>query len=166
MNPLRVLILEDAPRMRDLLTCAISSWNHSTTPARTAEDALRAMQTDPADILLLDLNLPGMSGLDFLHQIRPRYPDTPAIILTGFGDLAAAKQAIHLDVVEFLTKPCHLGELESALDRARRRIIELDQPKPPSPPPPAPPPPHPPTPPTLQDLQPPHPLPPPPTKHR
>src|SRR5688572_27585825 len=165
-HPLSVLILEDEPKMRDLLTRAISSWNFSTTPARTAEDALRPIPADPADILLLDLNLPGLSGLEFLQQIRPRHPHTPAIILTGFGDLAAARHAIHLDVVEFLTKPCHLGELESALDRARRRIIELDQPKPPSPPPPAPPPPHPPTPPTLQDLQPPHPLPPPPTKHR
>lgn len=130
--------------MRDLLTRAISSWNFTTTPVRTAEEALRSMAESAADILLLDLNLPGLSGLEFLERVRADHPHTPAIILTGFGDLASAKKAIHLDVVEFLTKPCHLGELESALDRARRRrIVEQNQREPaplPAPLPPPPPP--------------------------
>jgi two-component system, response regulator RegA len=65
-----------------------------------------------------------MGGMEVFERVRERWPETQVIVLTGFGDLEAAKQAIHLDVVEFLTKPCHLGELEQALDRARRRIEE------------------------------------------
>lgn len=153
--PLRILIVEDEPRMRDLLTRAISSWGFTTSSTRTAEDALRSMTESPADILLLDLNLPGMSGLDLLEHLRAHHPNIQAIILTGFGDLAAAKKAIHLDVVEFLTKPCHLGELESALDRARRRITERRQtdPAPSLPSPPPPPPPDPTRPATLEDIE-------------
>jgi DNA-binding NtrC family response regulator len=75
---------------------------------------------------MLDLNLPGVSGLDVLEKMRQSQRDVAAIILTGFGDLASAKRAIHLDVVEFLTKPAHLGELEVALGRAEQRLRERD----------------------------------------
>ena len=122
MNELRVLIVEDEGRMRELLTRAVTNWQFRAVSAATGEEALRQMDKEPANIVLLDLNLPAMSGMECLEQIRGRWPQTQVIILTGFGDLEAAKAAIHLDVVEFLTKPAHLGQLEQAIDRARRRI--------------------------------------------
>lgn len=123
---IRVLVVEDESRMRELLARAIESWGLPTLAARSAEEALRLMESDPARIALLDLNLPGMSGMECFEEIRRRWPQTQVIILTGFGDLDSARRAIHLDVVEFLTKPCHLGELEVAIDRARRRLAEPD----------------------------------------
>ncbi|MCY2953280.1 MAG: response regulator [Planctomycetota bacterium] len=117
-----LLVVEDEPRMKEVLLRAASSWGFVVAPARTAEEAIRMMQAAASDIVLLDLNLPGMSGIECLQAIRHNWPKTQVVILTGFGDLDAAKQAIHLDVVEFLTKPSHLGELEVALDRARRRL--------------------------------------------
>lgn len=117
-----LLIVEDEPRMRDVLLRAASSWDFLATTAKTGEDAIRSMQAAPSHIVLLDLNLPGITGLECFQIIRQHWPTTQVVILTGFGDLDAAKHAIHLDVVEFLTKPCHLGELELALDRARRRL--------------------------------------------
>ena len=87
------------------------------TASSTAEAALREAQSQGFDILILDLNLPGMSGLDMLERLRQSQPDVQVIVLTGFGDLQAAKHAIRLDVVDFLTKPCALGTLEEALDR-------------------------------------------------
>lgn len=121
MNDL-LLIVEDESRMRELLTRAVTNWQFRAAAATTGEEALRHMDREPADIVLLDLNLPAMSGLECLEQIRRRWPQTQVIILTGFGDLEAARAAIHLDVVEFLTKPAHLGQIEQAIDRARRRI--------------------------------------------
>ncbi len=120
-----VLIVEDEPRMRDVLTRAIEGWSFHVCAARTAEEGLRLMEQEPRPIVLLDLNLPGMSGMECLEIIRQRWPGTQVIILTGFGNLDAAKRAIHLDVVEFLTKPCHLGELETALGRAKLRLMEV-----------------------------------------
>src|SRR5882724_5536492 len=151
LNP-QILIIDDEPRMRDLLHRAITSWGHKASTARSGEEALRVMQAEPADIILLDLNLPAMSGLEFLERIRQTHPLSEVIILTGFGDLEAAKKAIHLDVVEFLTKPAHLGELEQALDRARKRLEESSLPTAIQPPPPITPPP-PPTATTLDEVE-------------
>lgn len=122
----RVLVVEDEPRMGQMLGQAMVELDHPATVVRTGEEALRRMRDQPHDIIVLDLNLPGMSGLECLEKLRADWPHLQAIVLTGFGDLDAARRAIHLDVVEFLTKPAHLGELETALDRAQRRLHEHD----------------------------------------
>jgi DNA-binding NtrC family response regulator len=118
----RVLIVEDEPRMRELLTRAVTGWGFDTTAARSGEEALRLAADDPPHIVLLDLDLPGMNGLETFEKLREKLPDLQAIVLTGFGSLDSARKAIHLDVVEFLTKPAPLGDLEHALDRAIRRL--------------------------------------------
>src|SRR5256885_1396130 len=97
-----VLIVEDEPRLRDLLSRALPGMGFTASAARNAEEASRTMEANAADIVLLDLNLPGMSGMDFFRRLRERWPATQVIILTGFGDLEAARDAIRLDVVDFL----------------------------------------------------------------
>jgi DNA-binding NtrC family response regulator len=76
--------------------------------------------------------------MELFARLRRQQPQVQVIVLTGFGDLESAQQAVHLDVVEFLTKPCALGDLEIALDRARARlsrpVVERAQPAPPPPP--------------------------------
>jgi DNA-binding NtrC family response regulator len=118
----RVLVVEDETRLRELLQRALVSWGFEVVVARSAEEALRLVESEPPDIALLDLNLPGMDGMELLDKLRERQSKIQAIILTGFASVESAQKAVHLDVVEFLTKPCHLGELEKALDRALRRL--------------------------------------------
>jgi len=117
----RVLIVDDEPRMRDMLSRAVAEMGFDAAASGSAESALRALEQNPADIVLLDLNLPGMGGMDFFHLLRKKWAQTQVIILTGFGDLTAAQQAIRLEAVDFLAKPCPLGQLEQALERARQR---------------------------------------------
>lgn len=117
-----VLVVEDEPRLRELLVRAIPDMGFPVVGARTAEDALRAMTTKPCSIMIADLNLPGMDGLTLIEKVRASWPLTQVIVMTGFGDLESAKRAIRLDVVDFLTKPCHLGELEQSIERARQRL--------------------------------------------
>ena len=119
----RVLVVEDEPRMRELLSRAIGGWGFEVAEARSGEEALRTAAEQPPDIVLLDLNLPGIDGIETFRRLRARVPGVQGIVLTGFASIEAARQAIHLDVVEFLTKPAPLGELEQALDRAMRRIV-------------------------------------------
>jgi DNA-binding NtrC family response regulator len=123
-----VLIVEDEQRLRDLLLRSLTNWGFDASAARSAEEAMRHSDVSPPDIVLLDLNLPGMDGLEFFTSLRRKRPDVQGIVLTGFATVEAAKQAVHMDMVEFLTKPCHLGELEQALDRAVRRIAPPDPP--------------------------------------
>ena len=123
-----VLIVEDETRLRELLLRSLTNWGFDASAARSAEEAMRHSDASPPDIVLLDLNLPGMDGLEFFTSLRRKRPDVQGIVLTGFATVEAAKQAVHMDMVEFLTKPCHLGEVEQALDRAVRRIAPPDPP--------------------------------------
>jgi DNA-binding NtrC family response regulator len=123
-----VLIVEDEQRMRELLLRSLTNWGFEASAARSAEEAMRTVDQAPPDIVLLDLNLPGMDGLQFFQALRQKQPDVQGIILTGFASIEAAKQAVHVDMVEFLTKPCHLGEVEQALDKAMRRIAPPEPP--------------------------------------
>jgi DNA-binding NtrC family response regulator len=123
-----VLIVEDESRLREMLTQAIAGMGFTPSSARSGELAVKLMEQKPADIVLLDLNLPGMNGIELLELIHRRWTGVQVIVLTGFGDLDAAKRAIHLDVSDFLTKPCALGDLELALDRARHRRLSVMDP--------------------------------------
>jgi DNA-binding NtrC family response regulator len=108
-----------------MLLRAVSDMGFEAHGVASAEAAVRAMNERPAEIVLLDLNLPGMGGMDLFGVIRKSHPQTQVIVLTGFGGLEAAQRAIHYDAVDFLTKPCALGDLEVSLDRARGRVIRL-----------------------------------------
>ena len=120
----RVLVVEDEATLREQLTRAVADWGFSATPASSGEIAARLNDAHDFDIAILDLSLPGINGIDTLARLRQRSPNIQGIILTGSATVPAAKAAIHLGVVEFLTKPCNRGELEQALERARRRVAE------------------------------------------
>jgi DNA-binding NtrC family response regulator len=126
MNVARhVLLVEDEPRLRDMLLRAVTDMGFEPHGAASAESALRAMEERPFEVVVLDLTLPGMNGMELFERLRARDPALQVIVLTGFGDMGAAQRAIHLDAVEFLTKPCPLGDLEAALERARARRQKL-----------------------------------------
>jgi len=118
----RVLVVDDEGRLRDVLTRAIASWGFQVVGARSAEEALRLAHASKFDVSIVDLNLPGMSGIELFDKLRVEQPDHQVIVLTGFGNLEAARASIRLDVVDFLEKPCPLGELEKSLHRATQRL--------------------------------------------
>jgi len=120
----RVLLVEDELRLREMLSRAVREMDFEITAAPSAEQAVRLLENQSFDIAIVDLNLPGMNGLAFLEMAHQRWPSLQSIILTGFGDLDAARKAIRIDAVDFLTKPCPLGELELALGRARARLLQ------------------------------------------
>ncbi len=122
-HTLRVLVVEDERRLRALLLEMIPELGFGVCGATSAEEALAIMESDPQDILLLDLQLPGMFGMELCERVRQSWPATEVVILTAFGDLETARRAIHLDVVEFLCKPFHLCDIELAFDRARKRVM-------------------------------------------
>jgi DNA-binding NtrC family response regulator len=121
----RLLIVEDEPRLRDMLSRATRDMEFEISTAGSAEAALALLEKTDYDIILTDLNLPGQQGMDLCELVRRRWPDTQLIILTGYGALGVAQAAMRLDVVDFLTKPCSLGDLEAALNRALRRRRDL-----------------------------------------
>lgn len=125
-----VLIVDDEPRLREMLQRAVREMEFFPHVAESAEAAQRVIEEHACDIAVLDINLPGMDGMTFFGKLRERCPDVQVVILTGYGDLDTAKRAIHLDVVDFLTKPCSLADLEAALGRALKRRLDAAKPKP------------------------------------
>jgi DNA-binding NtrC family response regulator len=123
-----VLVVDDDRRVREMLLDAIADMGFEVGGAANAEAALKAIAQNEPDIAILDLNLPGIGGLDLFEQIHDRNPSVQVIVLTGYGDLDAARRAIRLNVVDFLSKPCSLGELEQAIQRARSRRAALTTP--------------------------------------
>jgi DNA-binding NtrC family response regulator len=122
VETIRFLIVEDDTALREQVVRAVSDWGFHPTAAWSGEDAIGLSAADGFDIALLDLCLPGMDGIETLNHLRTHSPQLQGIILTGSATIAAAKRAMHLDVVEFLTKPANRGELEQAIERARRRL--------------------------------------------
>lgn len=119
---LHVLVVEDERRLRALLVDMIPELGFTARGAATGEEALSIIETHTPDILLLDLQLPNMSGIELFERVRAKHPEMQVVILTAFGDLESAQRAIRLDVSEFLCKPFHLRDLELAFDRARKRM--------------------------------------------
>ena len=124
--PRHVLVVEDESVQRAMLAKTLPDMGYTCETAASGEEALRKLAEKPYTIAMLDLNLPGIQGMELFDQIRDRWPQISVIILTGYGDLDSAKQAIRMDVVDFLTKPCPLGEIERALDHAYRRYLVVN----------------------------------------
>jgi DNA-binding NtrC family response regulator len=116
-----VLIVEDERRLREMLHASIVEMGLHPTTVASGEAALKLLSHRQVAVAVIDLHLPGMNGLELCERLHQQKPDIQMIILTGFGDLDAAKRAIRLQVVDFLTKPCRMDDLEHALSRARLR---------------------------------------------
>jgi DNA-binding NtrC family response regulator len=119
---LRVMLVEDDSRYRAMLVTMLRDLQCAPLPYEAAASALDDVNTARPDVIILDLNMPRMDGLMFLSRLRESGDETPVVILTGVGTLQSAQAAIRLGVREFLTKPCHMSDLEGCLDRVRKRM--------------------------------------------
>ncbi|MBC8028900.1 MAG: response regulator [Pyrinomonadaceae bacterium] len=121
-----VLIVDDDETIRDTLYEVLSE-NYLCQTAETAEKAFARLEADTYDVVLTDISMPGLSGLELLGNVRQRFPDTPVIIISGIGDQEHAQGLIKLGAFEFLLKPFSLDIVEKSVKRAveyRRRNLE------------------------------------------
>jgi DNA-binding NtrC family response regulator len=91
---------------------------YAVEPASSIKDALRVMADQSVDLVVSDVNLPGGSGFELLHVIRRRYPQTVAIMMTGYGTIESAVEAIKMGAYDYLTKPIIDDELRVCVERA------------------------------------------------
>lgn len=121
----RVLVVEDESAQRAMYEKAIARLGYSVSAVRNGEDAWQALEQSDVAIVLLDLNLGGESGMDLFERVRETHPAVSVVIATGFGTFEIAQRAIGMDVVDFLSKPVSLDDLESALARAWQRSVTV-----------------------------------------
>ncbi len=118
---LRILFADDEAHLRDLMQMELPRLGHEVTVCPDGGSALRALEKGSFDAALLDLKMPGMTGIEVLGKIRQLSPDTQVIILTGHATVDTAVQALRLGAFDYLTKPCKWAELEVILARIAER---------------------------------------------
>ena len=118
---LRILFADDEAHLRDLMQLELPRLGHEVTVCPDGTAALRALERGSYDAALLDIRMPGISGIDVLGQIKQMSPDTQVIILTGQATVDTAVQALRLGAFDYLTKPCKWAELEVLLQRIAER---------------------------------------------
>ena len=106
----RILIADDDPAIRELLTQILSD-DYDVAEAVNGEQALEGIQSGKYDLILLDFQLPGMTGIDVLKQLRDRQGELPVILVTGHGSPNVAIQASSLGVYGFVSKPFDIDYL-------------------------------------------------------
>jgi two-component system response regulator PilR (NtrC family) len=122
----RVLLVDDDETIRDTLYELLSEYYVCQT-AETAEKAFARLEADEYDVVLTDISMPGLSGLELLGHVRQKFPDTPVIIISGIGDQEHAQGLIRLGAFDFLLKPFSLDLVEKSVRRAvefRKRQAE------------------------------------------
>jgi two-component system NtrC family response regulator len=121
-----VLIVEDDDTLRNVMQLQIKKLGYAATSVANAEQALDLLRKLPQDLVLSDLNLPGISGIDLLKRIRSDYPGTVVIMMTAFGTIQSAVEAMRCGAYDYITKPVEPYDLKSLLARAldHHRLIE------------------------------------------
>jgi len=113
-----ILLVDDEASQRRLLGGFVESLGYHAQEAPSAEDALEAIRRHPPDMVLLDVRLPGMSGIDALAEIRKLSADLPVLLITAYADLRQAVAAMKGGADDYLSKPIDLDELEVAITDA------------------------------------------------
>lgn len=113
-----VFIVDDDASVRDSLSLLLSLRGYATATFGSAEDFLAAVRPEWRGCVVLDIRMPGMSGLELQRCLRDGSPNLPTIVITAHGDVAAARQAFLADAVDFIEKPFDGDQLLCAIDRA------------------------------------------------
>ncbi len=121
-----VLIVDDEDTTRNLCREVVVDSGFRARMASTTEQALEILDQYPVDIVLTDLRIPELGGLELLKRIREFYPQTAVIVLTQYGTIENAVQATRIGAADYVTKPFHLPDLRGKLDRLVR-LLDADQ---------------------------------------
>jgi len=121
-NFLNLLIVDDERAIREACREVAQSLGFNASVADSAEHAYRQLDAQGIDVVLLDLKLPGAGGLEALHQIRQRRPDAVVVVVTGYGTVQSAVQAMKNGAYDYVTKPFSMDELRLLLDRVSAHL--------------------------------------------
>jgi DNA-binding NtrC family response regulator len=124
MSKIRVLLVDDEEDYVRTMAERMDMRDLESTVALSGEEALDVLETNPPDVIVLDLRMPGMHGMEVLEKVKEQHPHIQVIILTGHGGEREEKEARRLGAFEYVQKPADLGSLVSTIQGAWRRSIQ------------------------------------------
>ncbi len=117
----RILIVDDEKRQRDILQMILESEGYETTAAANGRHALQAVANEAFDVVLTDLKMPDLTGIDVLQELMKSQPSSCVILMTAHGSIDTAVEAMRKGAFDYLTKPLEKDELLMVLRRALER---------------------------------------------
>ncbi|MEW5765335.1 MAG: sigma-54-dependent transcriptional regulator [Acidobacteriota bacterium] len=124
--PERILVVDDEASMRKMLEILFREEGYGVVTAASAEEALRALAHSPFELVLSDIRMPGLSGLELLKRIRQEEAPTEVILMTAYSSTESAIEALRLGAFDYITKPFQVEELSNIVRHAfeKRRLAE------------------------------------------
>jgi two-component system response regulator AtoC len=113
----RVLVVDDEAKMQRVLEIMLKRMGHDVVCAGNGHEALAALEQTPCDLIISDLRMPGMTGIELLQALRGQGNDVPVIIMTAYGTIESAVEAMKLGACEYIVRPFDVGALELTVNR-------------------------------------------------
>jgi DNA-binding NtrC family response regulator len=121
VRPMRVLFADDETSIQELMRIELPRLGHEATVCPDGRTALAALDRTSYDCVIVDLDMPGVGGLEVIARVRETSADTETVIITGKSSLESAVAAVRQGVFDYLTKPCKLAEIQAVLERVRKK---------------------------------------------
>ncbi len=118
MPGFRVLLVDDETIFTKNMSKLLKNRGYTVTAVNSGDAAIRELEQAPADVIVLDLKMPGMDGLSTLREIMKLGLFTETLVLTGHGSIDSALEAMKLGAFDYLTKPCEIDELVAKIEAA------------------------------------------------
>ena len=118
----RILVVDDDESLRRVTQVQLEDEGYAVTTAPNGDEALQVLARKPQDLVLTDLNMPGISGVELLRKIRSEYPDTIVILVTAFGTVDSAVEAMKVGAFDYITKPVNPDSLRLIVGRALEHL--------------------------------------------
>ncbi|OCC16152.1 response regulator receiver protein [Dissulfuribacter thermophilus] len=119
-----ILILDDEPIVTKRLKPALEKKGYVVETFTDSNSALERIKEQRFDIVITDLKMEGVSGMEFLEEVKNQWPDTEVIVITGFATMETAKESFKKGVFDFLAKPFKLGEIIEIVGKAVEHLKE------------------------------------------
>ena len=125
MSPFKVLVVDDERDFLDSLVRRLQRRSVDAAGVTSGEAALEHLERQKADVVVLDVKMPGMNGIETLRLIKQRYPDVEVILLTGHASVESGVEGLALEAFDYLIKPVKLDELIERIMEAfdRRKVV-------------------------------------------
>jgi DNA-binding NtrC family response regulator len=122
MNKLKIMVLDDEPIVCKRLKPALEKQGYEVDSFTQSSDAMEQIKNVNYDIIITDLKMKGVDGMQLLTEAKQRSPKTEVIVITGFATMETAKESFHKGVFDFIAKPFKLSEIQEVVSRAEAKI--------------------------------------------
>jgi DNA-binding NtrC family response regulator len=125
--PTRVLLVDDEKDFVEMLSLRLQEAGEKVSAAYSGKECLDVLEENSIDVVVLDIRMPGMDGMETLGEIRKRFPLVEVIMLTGHGSTETAIEGMRLGAFDYLMKPADFEDLTAKLQGARKRKDEQEE---------------------------------------